>query len=121
MRAAIAAAARRAGRDPAVVELVAVSKTQPAEAIAPLIAAGQRSFGENRVQEAAGKWPALRAATPDLRLHLVGQLQSNKAAAAVAMFDVIHAVDRPSLVDALRGGDGDDGAAARLLSSGQYR
>ncbi len=80
---------------------MAVSKTWGAEAIAPLIAAGQRSFGENRVAEAQEKWPELKALTPDLRLHLVGQLQSNKAAEAVALFDVIHSVDRPSLVKAL--------------------
>lgn len=101
VRGTIARAARTAGRDAGSIELVAVSKTHPAEAIAPLIAAGQRSFGENRVQEAAAKWPALVAATPGIRLHLVGQLQSNKARDAVLLFDVIHAVDRPSLVDAL--------------------
>ncbi len=101
VRAAIARAARQAGRDPAAIELVAVSKTFPADAITPLIAAGQASFGENRVAEAQGKWPALAAATPGLRLHLVGQLQSNKAAEAMALFDVIHSVDRPSLVTAL--------------------
>ena len=99
--AAIARAAGSVGRDPAAIELVAVSKTWDAAAIAPLIAAGQRSFGENRVQEAEAKWPALIAATPGIRLHLVGQLQSNKAAEAVALFDVIHSVDRPSLVTAL--------------------
>jgi len=97
----IARAAALAGRAPADVMLIAVSKTHPAEAIEPLIAAGQRDFGENRVQEAEAKWPALRARYPDLRLHLVGQLQSNKAEAAVALFDVIHSVDRPSLVAAL--------------------
>ena len=101
VQAAIARAANSVGRDPAAIELVAISKTWPAETIAPLIAAGQRSFGENRVAEAQEKWPALRAATPDIRLHLVGQLQSNKAAEAVALFDVIHSVDRPSLVAAL--------------------
>lgn len=101
VRAAIAAAARPARRDPADIELIAISKTQPAEAIVPLIVAGQRSFGENRVQEAEAKWPELRDETPDIRLHLVGQLQSNKAAAAVALFDAIHSVDRPSLVTAL--------------------
>ncbi len=101
VRAAVAAAARRAGRDPHAVELVAVSKTHPADAIVPLLAAGQRAFGENRVQEAAAKWPALVAATPGVRLHLVGQLQSNKARDAALLFDVIHSVDRPSLVDAL--------------------
>ena len=90
---------RRARAD--AIELIAISKTRTAEEIAPLIAAGQRSFGENRVQEAEGKWPALKAATPAIRLHLVGQLQSNKAEAAVALFDAIHSVDRPSLVTAL--------------------
>lgn len=97
----IARTARIAGRDPAGIELIAISKTFGAEAITPLIAAGQRSFGENRVAEAQEKWPALVAATPGLRLHLVGQLQSNKAPEAVALFDVIHGVDRPSLVTAL--------------------
>lgn len=101
VRTRIDAAAKLAGRRGDAIELVAVSKTHPAEAIVPLIEAGQRSFGENRVQEAQGKWPALKAAHPDLRLHLVGQLQSNKAADAVELFDVIHAVDRPSLVAAL--------------------
>lgn len=99
--ARIAQSAKLAGRRPDDVELIAVSKTYPAEAIAPLIAAGQRSFGENRVQEAEAKWPALKAAAPDIRLHLIGQLQSNKAAQAVALFDAIHSVDRPSLVAAL--------------------
>jgi pyridoxal phosphate enzyme (YggS family) len=101
VRTRIDAAARLSGRRGETVELVAVSKTHPVEAILPLIEAGQRSFGENRVQEAQGKWPALKAVHPDLRLHLVGQLQSNKAADAVALFDVIHSVDRPSLVAAL--------------------
>ncbi len=101
VRDALNRAARTAGRDPADIELVAVSKTWAPEAIAPLITAGQRSFGENRVQEAVDKWPALLATTPEIRLHLVGQLQSNKAADAVALFDVIHSVDRPSLVTAL--------------------
>jgi pyridoxal phosphate enzyme (YggS family) len=101
VRAAIAKAAGTAGRDPADVTLIAVSKTQPAAAIEPLIAAGQRDFGENRVQEAREKWPALRAAHPDLRLHLIGRLQSNKAEDAVRLFDAIHSVDRPSLVAAL--------------------
>jgi pyridoxal phosphate enzyme (YggS family) len=101
VRARIAKAARLAGRDPASVTLVAVSKTHPAEAVAPLIAAGQRVFGENRVQEAQAKWPALLAAHDGLSLHLIGRLQSNKAEEAVALFDAIHAVDRPSLVEAL--------------------
>lgn len=97
----IARAARIARRDPADVTLVAISKTHDADAIRPLIDAGQRVFGENRVQEAAGKWPALREAAPAIALHLVGQLQSNKAEDAVALFDAIHSVDRPSLVAAL--------------------
>ena len=99
--ARIARAAKLAGRSADSVTLIAVSKTQPAEAITPLIAAGQRVFGENRVQEAAAKWPALRAATPGITLHLIGQLQSNKAEEAVALFDAIHSVDRASLVTAL--------------------
>ena len=101
VRATIARAAALAGRAADAIELVAVSKTYPAEAIAPLIDAGQRSFGENRVQEAQGKWPALREATAGIRLHLVGQLQSNKAGDAVALFDAIHSLDRLSLADAL--------------------
>ncbi len=100
-------AARRARAD--AVELIAISKTHAAEAIAPLIAAGQRVFGENRVQEAQAKWPALREAHPDIAPHLVGQLQSNKAEEAVALFDAIHSVDRPSLVDGARQGDGQAG------------
>ena len=90
-----------ARRVPDDVTLIAISKTQTAEAIEALIAEGQEEFGENRVQEAQAKWPALRARYPDLRLHLVGQLQSNKAEEAVALFDMIHSVDRPSLVAAL--------------------
>lgn len=97
----IARSAGIAGRDAGSIELIAVSKTFDVAAIAPVIAAGQRSFGENRVAEAQDKWPALLASTPGLRLHLIGQLQSNKAAEAVALFDVIHGVDRPSLVAAL--------------------
>jgi pyridoxal phosphate enzyme (YggS family) len=99
VRGAIAKSARLASRDPGDVTLIAVSKTHPAEAILPLIAAGQCDFGENRVQEAQAKWPALKR--PDIRLHLIGGLQSNKAGDAVALFDAIHSVDRPSLVEAL--------------------
>jgi pyridoxal phosphate enzyme (YggS family) len=102
--AAVQAGLNRACRDAARTEtplLVAISKTFDADAIRPLIAAGQRHFGENRVQEAQAKWPAMMAETPGITLHLVGQLQSNKAAEAVALFDVIHSVDRPSLVTAL--------------------
>ncbi|WP_416909350.1 MAG: YggS family pyridoxal phosphate-dependent enzyme [Polymorphobacter sp.] len=97
----MAVASKAAGRAPADTSLIAVTKTFAAADIAPLIAAGHRHFGENRVQEAAAKWPALRAATPGLTLHLIGQLQSNKADQAVALFDVIHSVDRPSLITAL--------------------
>ncbi|QHL91762.1 YggS family pyridoxal phosphate-dependent enzyme [Sphingomonas changnyeongensis] len=97
----IARAAKVARHDLADIALIAVSKTHEAEAIRPLIAAGQRRFGENRVQEAAAKWPALRAEHDGIELHLVGQLQSNKADEAVALFDAIHALDRPSLVTAL--------------------
>ncbi|MBY8829132.1 YggS family pyridoxal phosphate-dependent enzyme [Hephaestia mangrovi] len=97
----IARAARLAGRQPDTVTLIAISKTHPTAAIRPLIAAGQRAFGENRVQEAEAKWPALREETPGIALHLVGQLQSNKAEAAVGLFDAIHSVDRPSLIAAL--------------------
>ena len=94
-----AAEARAGGHRPP--RLIAISKTFGAEAIRPLIEAGQRRFGENRVQEAAAKWPALKAEFPDIELHLVGQLQSNKADEAVRLFDAIHSVDRPSLVAAL--------------------
>jgi hypothetical protein len=92
---------REARRDPAAVTLVAVSKTFPAEAIVPIIDAGQRVFGENRVQEAKAKWPALRERHPGIALHLIGPLQSNKAKEAVALFDAIHSVDRPRLCEAL--------------------
>ncbi|WP_420141710.1 YggS family pyridoxal phosphate-dependent enzyme [Sphingomonas sp.] len=115
IRTRVTAAARLGGRDPARVELIAVSKTHPVEAIRPLIAAGQRSFGENRVQEAQAKWPALRAECPDLRLHLVGQLQSNKAEEAVALFDAIHSVDRESLAEALAKAIGRTGRAPTLF------
>ena len=97
----IVTAKKIARREADDVTLIAISKTHPAEAIAPLIAAGQRAFGENRVQEAAAKWPALREAHEGIELHLVGQLQSNKADEAVALFDCIHSLDRPSLVAAL--------------------
>jgi pyridoxal phosphate enzyme (YggS family) len=94
-------ACRDARRERSSVTLVAVSKTFDAEAIAPVIAAGQQVFGENRVQEAQRKWPALIAAHPGIALHLIGPLQSNKAKEAVALFDAIHSVDRPSLCEAL--------------------
>lgn len=101
VNAAIARSAALAGRKIEAVTLIAVSKTKSIEEIEPLLAAGHRVFGENRVQEAVEKWPVLRARYPDARLHLVGQLQSNKAEEAVQLFDAIHSVDRPSLVEAL--------------------
>jgi len=97
----IARTAREEGRDPASVTLIAVSKTFPVEAVEPVLAAGHRVFGENRVQEAKAKWPALRERCPDVELHLIGPLQSNKARDAVTLFDVIHSLDRPSLAEAL--------------------
>jgi pyridoxal phosphate enzyme (YggS family) len=101
VKAEIEKACREAGRDPASVTLVAISKTFEAEAIWPVLQAGQRIFGENRVQEAKAKWPGLREEFPGVELHLVGPLQSNKAKEAVALFDVIHTVDRPKIAQAL--------------------
>ena len=101
VEAEIARACKDARRDRASVTLIAVSKTFDADAITPVIAAGQRVFGENRVQEAKGKWPALTSVYPDIALHLIGPLQSNKAKEAVALFDAIHSVDRPSICQAL--------------------
>jgi pyridoxal phosphate enzyme (YggS family) len=101
VKARIAAACTRAGRDPAAVTLVAVSKTHPAMSIEAALAAGQRHFGENRVQEATAKFPALRESHPALRLHLIGGLQTNKAREAVRVADVIESLDRPKLADAL--------------------
>ena len=97
----IARAAKLSGRRPEEIELIAISKTHDAAAILPLLKAGQRRFGENRVQEAQAKWPDLLSDYPETELHLVGQLQSNKAEDAVALFDVIHSVDRPSLITAI--------------------
>src|SRR5689334_25245312 len=97
----VARACKDARRDRGSVTLIAVSKTFNADAISPVIAAGQRVFGENRVQEAKTKWPALMQAHPDIVLHLIGPLQSNKAKEAVALFDAIHSVDRPSICQAL--------------------
>lgn len=101
VRQEVERACRDARRDPASVTLIAVSKTFEADAIEPVIAAGQRVFGENRVQEAKAKWPALIERHPGVELHMIGPLQSNKAKEAVALFDAIHSVDRPSLCDAL--------------------
>ena len=115
VRAEIARACRDAKRDPASVSLVAISKTFGAEAIEPVIAAGQRVFGENRVQEAKAKWPALKERHPGIELHLVGSLQSNKAKEAVALFDAIHSVDRSSLAEALAKEIGKQGRAPTLF------
>jgi pyridoxal phosphate enzyme (YggS family) len=115
VRREIEVAARDARRDPADVTLVAISKTFGIEAIEPVIAAGQRVFGENRVQEAKAKWPALKERHPGLELHLVGPLQSNKAKEAVALFDAIHTVDRPSLCEALAKEIAKQGRAPTLL------
>jgi PLP dependent protein len=101
LRQTIAAAAKAAGRDPASIELLAVSKTQGPEPIGQAIAAGQSAFGENRVQEAAAKYPPLKARYPNVRLHLIGPLQTNKARDAVRLFDVIETLDRPRLAEAL--------------------
>jgi pyridoxal phosphate enzyme (YggS family) len=101
VRQAIVQACREAGRDAGAVTLVAVSKTFGADAIEPVIAAGHRVFGENRVQEAKAKWPAIKERYADVALHLIGPLQSNKAKEAVALFDAIHSVDRPSICAAL--------------------
>jgi PLP dependent protein len=101
VQARIAAAAADAGSDPAAVNLLAVTKTFGPEHIQPVLDAGHRLFGENRVQEARAKWPALRTRYPDLQLHLIGPLQSNKAKDAVALFDAIHTVDRPKIAAAV--------------------
>ncbi len=101
IRAGIADACKAARRKPEEVTLIAVTKGRGADEIEPLIAAGQREFGENRVQEAAAKWPGLRARHAGVRLHMIGRLQSNKADEAVALFDSIHSLDRPSLLAAL--------------------
>ena len=115
VRAAIARAARDSERDPDEISLVAVSKTFPAEAIEPVLAAGQRVFGENYVQEAKAKWPGLRERYEGVELHLIGPLQSNKARDAVALFDVIHTLDRPSLAEALAKEIARAGRSPRLL------
>ena len=101
VEANIARICKPARRKPEEVTLIAVSKTHPTERIEPLLEAGHRVFGENRVQEAQAKWPGLRDTYPDAELHLIGQLQSNKAEEAVALFDCIHSLDRPSLLKAL--------------------
>jgi pyridoxal phosphate enzyme (YggS family) len=115
VKARIAEAATRAGRDPASVQLVAVSKTNPAEAVQAALAAGQLLFGENRVQEAQQKFPALRAAHPAMRLHLIGALQTNKARDAVRVADVIESLDRPKLAQALADAMQKEGRRPALL------
>jgi PLP dependent protein len=112
---AIGAAAKRANRAPESIELVAVSKTFDADAIRQVILAGQRVFGENRVQEAERKWPALRAEFLDVKLHLIGPLQSNKAKDAVALFDAIHTLDRPKIAHAVAGEIARQGRAQELF------
>lgn len=101
VRKRMAVAAQAAGRDPAAVTLIAVSKFQPDASVEAALAAGQRAFGENYVQEARARWPALRQRWPDIELHLIGGLQSNKAAEAVALFDVLQTLDRPKLARAV--------------------
>jgi len=111
----MASACREANRDPASVTLIAVGKTFPAETIEQAIVSGHRVFGENRVQETKAKWPALREKYPDLELHLIGPLQSNKAKEAVAMFEAIHSVDRPSICEALAKEIARQGRAPKLF------
>jgi pyridoxal phosphate enzyme (YggS family) len=115
VRDRIADAAIRAGRRPEDVTLVAVSKTKPAEAVLEALQAGQTVFGENRVQEAAGKFPPLRAGHPALRLHIIGGLQTNKARDAVRLADVIESLDRPRLADAIADAMAKEGRAPDLL------
>ncbi|NBJ12933.1 YggS family pyridoxal phosphate-dependent enzyme [Microvirga arsenatis] len=115
VREAIRRAASDYDRDPSSITLVAVSKTFPAEAVEPVLAAGQRVFGENYVQEAKAKWPRLRERYPDVELHMIGPLQSNKAREAVELFDAIHTLDRPSLAEALAKEIARQGRRPRLL------
>jgi PLP dependent protein len=115
VRGAVAAACQQAGREAGAVTLIAVSKTVGAAALDAALAAGHRTFGENRVQEAKAKWPGLRARYPDVELHLIGPLQSNKVKEAVGLFDVIHTVDRPRLSAALAAETARQGRDLRLL------
>lgn len=110
LRKRIASAAERAGRDPAEICLIGVSKLHGPERILPVLEAGHRDFGENRVQEAQAKWPALKRRVPDLRLHLVGPLQTNKLKDALGLFDAIHSLDRPKLARKLA--EAQDGGSA---------
>ena len=115
VRGRVAAAEKAAGRPPGSVRLIAVSKTFDAAAIRPVIAAGQRAFGENRVQEAAGKWPSLKDETAGVELHLIGPLQSNKAKDAVGLFDAIHTIDRDRIAAAVAEEMAKQGRTLRLL------
>lgn len=115
VRARIAAAAQAAKRDPATVHLVAVTKTFGPEHILPALGAGHRLYGENRVQEAKAKWPALRGRYRDIELHLIGSLQSNKAREAVALFDAIHTIDRPKIAEAVAGEMAKQGRRLKLF------
>ena len=115
VKARIAAAAAAAGRDPAAIDLVAVTKTVPASVIAAALGLGQRLFGENRVQEAEAKWPALKARFPAARLHLIGPLQRNKVRRAVGLFDVIETLDRAELAAALARAIAEEGLRPDLL------
>ena len=121
VRARIAAAAAAVGRDGAAVTLVAVSKAQPDVPVLAALEAGQRVFGENYVQEAKARWPALRARHPDAVLHMIGPIQSNKAKDAIALFDVIETVDRPKLARVLAGEMARQGRSAFVFRAGQYR
>ena len=114
VRRRIASAEKEAGRAAGSVDLIAVSKTFGADAIRPVISAGQRVFGENRVQEAQGKWPELKSEHPDIELHLIGPLQSNKTADAVALFDVIETVDREKIARAIAAEIERQGRSVRL-------
>lgn len=115
VRETVGAACREAGRDPGSVTLVAASKTVPGEVIEKVIAFGHCVFGENRVQEAKSKWPAIRSGASQVELHLIGPLQSNKAKEAVALFDAIHSIDRPSLCEAIARQCEKQGRRPRLL------
>jgi uncharacterized pyridoxal phosphate-containing UPF0001 family protein len=119
VRAAVSNAAMKQGRRADQVRLIAVTKTYGVDAIEPVLRAGHRDFGENRVQEAQGKWPALRQRYPDLRLHLIGPLQTNKVRDAVALFDAIHSVDRDKLA-APFDGNGAAGPDAFPVRTGEY-
>ena len=115
VKSRLAAAARAAAREPSAIHLIAVTKTFGVEHILPALASGHRSFGENRVQEAKAKWPALRARFPDTELHLIGPLQSNKAREAVALFEAIHTIDRPKIAEAVAGEMAKQGKRLKLF------